>query len=143
MNNKHLLTGALVNGALNAVINGLINWFTLDKEHPAYLTQDSISSSQHTVFSGAVPLAVSLAFILTSIAYLTTKKPGKPAYFPRVFVLALKHSVFAFGLVAIAGLLIQRFLGQIEVSHVIAATLAGIIAGLVAGIVDYETKKQL
>lgn len=140
---NHLMIGAIINGAINAVINGIINYSTLDKGEPIYLTQDSISGSMHTVFAGAVPLAVSLAFILSTIAYFTTKKPGKPPYFPKVFLLALKHSVYAFGLVAIAGLLIQRSMGQVEVTPVMAAILAGIIAGIVAAVVDYETKKQL
>jgi hypothetical protein len=138
-----LYKGAWINGILNAIINGLINWFSINKNQPAFLTQDSISSLQHTVFSGAVVLSVSLAFILTSIAYFTTKIPGKPPYFPKVFVQALKHSIYAFGLVAITGLLIQRYAGSIEVSHLSSAVISGVIAGIVAGIVDYETKKAL
>jgi hypothetical protein len=140
---NHLMKGAIINGVINAVINGIINYYTLDKTETIYLTQDSISSNMHTVFAGAVPLAVSLAFILSTIGYFTTKKPGKIPYFPKVFLLALKHSVYAFGLVTIAGLLIQRFVGQVEVTPVMAAVLAGIIAGIVAAVVDYETKKQL
>jgi hypothetical protein len=137
------MKGALAGGVVNAVINGVINWFTMDKSQPLYLTQDSISSEIHTVFSSAVPLAVSLAFILSSIAYFTVKEEGKPPYFPKVFVLAIKHSVYAFGLVTIAGLLIQRFAGQIEVSYLNGAIIAGIIAGITAGIVDYETKMKV
>jgi hypothetical protein len=134
--------GAFMNGIINAVINGAINWFTLDKSHPSVLlTQDSISSSEHTVFSGAVPLAVSLAFILSSIAYLTTKVADKPPYFPTYFLKALKHSVYAFGLVTIFAILLQRSVGSIAVSLPLAAVIAGIIAGIVAAIVDYETKK--
>ena len=79
-----------------------------------YLTVDSISTTEHTVFSGAVVLAVSLAFILTSITYFTLKVPGKPAYFPKVFLLALKNAVFAFGLVTIAGILLQRLPDQYQ-----------------------------
>jgi putative flippase GtrA len=104
---------------------------------------DSITTTEHTVFSGAVILAVTLAFILSSIAYFTVKDSSKPPYFPKVFLLALKHSVYAFGLVALAGMLLQRYAGSIEVSPIVAATIAGLIAGIVAGIVDYETKMQL
>ena len=143
MQKNEIIKGALAGGVINAVINGVINWFTIDKSLPLYLTQDSISSGIHTVFSSAVPLAVSLAFILSSIAYFTVKEKEKPPYFPKVFLLALKHSVYAFGLVAIAGLLIQRFAGQIEVSHVMGAIIAGIIAGITAGVVDYETKMKV
>ena len=136
--------GAAINGVVNAVINGIINWFILDKSHPTMLlTQDQISSSSHTVFSGAVPLAISLAFILTSIAFFQTKVENKPSYFPTFFVKALKHSVYAFGLVVIFAILLQRYAGEVEVSLPLAAIIAGIIAGIVAAIVDFETKKSL
>jgi hypothetical protein len=143
MKKQELIKGAAVNFFINAIINGVINWFQLDKSKTYFLTVDSISTTEHTVFSGAVILAVSLAFILSSIAYFTVKNPNKPPYFPKVFLLALKHSVFAFGLVALTGLLIQRLAGSIEVSAITAAIIAGLIAGIVAAIVDYETKKQL
>ena len=144
MQQNDIMKGAAINGVVNAVINGVINWFTLDKSHPTVLlTQDRISSHEHTVFAGAVPLAVSLAFILTSIAYFQIKTKDKPPYFPTYFVKALKHSVYAFGLVTIFALLLQRYAGSIEVSLPVAAIIAGIVAGVVAGIVDYETKKSL
>ncbi|MCU0358855.1 MAG: hypothetical protein MUE95_14905 [Cyclobacteriaceae bacterium] len=136
--------GAAINGVANAVINGIINWFLLDKTQPTVLlTDDHISSTAHTVFAGAVPLAVSLAFILTSIAFFQTKTQIKPPYFPTVFGKALKHSVYAFGLVTIFAILLHRFAGSIEVNLPVAAIIAGIIAGIVAAIVDYETKKTL
>lgn len=143
MTKQEIIKGASINFVINAIINGVINWFQLDKSKSHFLTVDSITTTEHTVFSGAVVLAVSLAFILSSIAYFTVKDPNKPPYFPKVFLLALKHSVFAFGLVAITGLLIQRFAGSIEVTSMVAATIAGLIGGIVAGIVDYETKMQL
>lgn len=143
MTTQDITKGAAINAVINALINGVINWFQLDKSKGHFLTVDSITTTEHTVFSGAVVLAVSLAFILSSIAYFTVKDPSKPPYFPRVFLLALKHSLYAFGLVALAGMLLQRFAGSIEVSPITAATVAGLIAGIVAGIVDYETKMQL
>jgi hypothetical protein len=140
---EHVVKGAWINFAINAVINGVINWFQLDKTKDHFLTVDSITTTEHTVFSGAVVLAVTLAFILSSIAYFTVKDPSKPPYFPKVFLLALKHSVYAFGLVALTGMLLQRYAGSIAVSPIAAAGIAGLIAGVVAGIVDYETKMQL
>lgn len=143
MTHSEIKKGTLISAAANAVINGVINWFQLDKASKHFLTVDSITTTEHTVFSGAVTLAVSLAFILSSIAYFTVKDPSKPPYFPKVFLLALKHSVYAFGLVALSGMLLQRYAGSIEVGPIAAATIAGLIAGIVAGIVDYETKMQL
>jgi hypothetical protein len=143
MTQQDIAKGAAINGVINALINGLINWFQLDKNKNHFLTVDSISSTEHTVFSGAVVVAVALAFILSSIAYFTVKDPVKPPYFPKVFLLAIKHSTYAFGLVALCGLLLQRSVGSISVQSMTAAVLTGLIAGFVAGIVDYETKMQL
>jgi hypothetical protein len=143
MTQQLVVKGAWINFAINAVINGVINWFQLDKTKNHFLTVDSITTTEHTVFSGAVILAVTLAIILSSIAFFTVKDSAKPPYFPKVFLLALKHSVYAFGLVALAGMLLQRYAGSIDVSPFAAAGIAGLIAGIVAGIVDYETKMQL
>jgi hypothetical protein len=88
-------------------------------------------------------LATSLAFILSSIAYFTVKKAGKPPYFPKIFLLAVRNAVFAFGTVTIVGILIQRSLGSVEVSTTVATIITGLIAGAVGGIVDYLTKKNL
>jgi putative flippase GtrA len=143
MTTHEIKKGAAINFVINGVINGIINWFQLDRSKPQFLTVDSITTTEHTVFSGAVTLAVSLAFILSSIAYFTVKDPSKPPYFPKVFLLALKHSLYAFGLVALGGMLLQRYVGSIEVSPIAAASIAGLIAGIVAGLVDYESKMQM
>jgi len=143
MTNQSIIKGALISGILNAIINGIINWFQLDKTKNILLTTDMISTHEHTVFGGAVILGTTLAFILTSIAYLTTKVETKPKYFPRVFFLALKQSIFAFGVLTIFALLFQRMFGSIEVTGLQAAIFTGCIAGLAAGIVEYSTKNIL
>ena len=143
MTKQEIIKGAEINFVINALINGTINWFQLDKSKNHFLTADSITTSEHTVFSGAVALSVTLAFILSSVAYFTMKDPAKPPYFPKIFLLALKHSIYAFGLVALTGMLLQRYVGSIEVSPLEAATTAGLIAGIVAGLVDFESKKHL
>jgi len=138
-----LKKGAFVSAFANGIINAVINWFTVRGNESLLLTDDLISSGQHTVFAGAVPLAVSLAFILTTITYFTTKSPGKPPYFPKVFLLALKHSFFAFGIVVAVAIVIQRFFGAITVSPVQSALLAGFIAALVGGVVTFLTSKEI
>lgn len=143
MTKNQLIKESSINVLINGTINGVINWFQMDRSKNQLLTVDEISTSQHTVFSGAVMLGISLAFIATSIAFFTSKKTNKPPYFPKVFLLAVKHSVYAFGVVTIFGLLIQRFLGSVSVSPIVAAIIAGLIGGIIAGIVNYETKKSI
>ncbi len=139
---SELLKGAISGGGINGIINGLIYWFQEKDKKEILLTDNLISSTEHTVFAGAVPLATSLAFILSSIAYFTIKAPGKPPYFPKVFLLALKNAIFAFGIVTISAILLQRYAGSIAVTPVIATLITGVIAGLVGGVVNYMTQKE-
>lgn len=143
MTNQTIIKGAIVAGIINAIINGLINWFQLDQTKKYNLTIDIISSQEHTVLGGAVVLGTSLAFILTSIAYFTTKIENKPSYFPKIFLLALKQSIFAFGVLTIFALLFQRIFGSIEVNALNAAIITGCIAGLASLLVEYATKINL
>lgn len=136
-------SGALANGMINMVINGAISWFGVRNLDQVLLTENQISSPTHTVFSGAVVTAISLAFILSVIAYFTWKMPGKPAFFPRVLLISLRHTVFTFGLVVGLAILIQRYAGSVAVSPLSAALITGLIAGLTAGMVTYLTQKEL
>jgi hypothetical protein len=99
MTQKEINKGAITGGVMNAIINGIINWFQVRNLDQVLVTDNLISSEQHTLFSGAVPLAVSLAFILSGVAYATTKIPEKPAYFPKYFVKSLWYAFATFGMV--------------------------------------------
>ena len=134
---------SIIGGLSNAIINSIISWFTYKDGGNILLSDDRISSSEHTVFANAVSLAVSLAFILTSISYFTWKLPGKPSYFPVVFKMALKHTIFTFGLVVIFAIMFQRIVGSVVVTPIAASVISGIIAGLVGGTVTYLTTSEL
>jgi hypothetical protein len=139
----NMTTTAIFTGAINAVINGVINWFQVKDKAELFLTVDSISTNEHTVLGGAVILATSLAIILTSIGYFMIKNPSKPGYFPKVFLLTLKNAFFTFGILTILSILLQRYAGSVSVTPIVAAIIVAIIAGLVAGIIDFMTKKEL
>jgi hypothetical protein len=144
MTKKNIIIGSVIAGTINLVINATRYWFAMKESYPTiYLTQNSIDSEIPTVFSKAVPLAVSLSFFVTSIAFLTTKMEHKPSYFPGYFLKALKHCVFAFGLVTIFAVLFQKYVGEIEVTHLTASIITGIVSAGVAIMVDYETKTSL
>jgi len=133
-----ILEGAIVSGLINAVINGAIQFFLLRGSSSIPLTVNEIVNDRHTVLGAAVPLAVSLAMILTVVAYTTIKTPKRP-FFPSVFWLTIKHGIFAFGLVVAGAVVWQRFMGEIEVSLAVAVLVLGIIAGVASGIVNYMT----
>jgi hypothetical protein len=143
MTQKEINKGAITGGVINAVINGIINWFQVRNLDQVLVTDNLISSEQHTLFSGAVPLAVSLAFILSGIAYATTKVPEKPKYFPKYFVKSLWYAFATFGIVVTLGVLWQHFIGSVSISPVAAAVWAGIIAGIVAAVVNYKIVSDL
>jgi hypothetical protein len=134
---------AISTGVLNALINGIINWFMVRSQTELFLTTDSISSKENTVLGGAVILATSLAIILTSIGYFTFKSAKKPPYFPKGFMLTLKNAFFTFGVIITLSILLQRFAGSIAVAPISSAIIVAIIAGLVAGIIDYLTINEL
>ena len=137
-----ILKGALISGAINAVINGAIQVFLLRGDAPLPLTVDSIGTETHTVLGASVPLAVSLAMILTAVAHWTTKGPKKP-FFPTTLWLVIKHGLFAFGAVVAGAVMWQRIMGTVEVSLGTAVLILGIVAGVVSAVVNYMTISQI
>lgn len=133
-----ILRGALVSGAINAVINGAIQYVLLRGESAIPLRVDAITNDAHTVLGAAVPLAVSLAMILPVVAYTTIKAPKLP-FFPTVLWLTIKHGIFAFGLVVAGAVLWQRAMGEVTVSLAAAVAILGAVAGIVSAIVNLMT----
>jgi hypothetical protein len=133
-----ILKGAVVSGAINAVINSAIQFFLLRGSGSMPLTVDSIGTETHTVLGSSVPLAVSLAMILTAVAHTTVKVPKKP-FVPTTLWLVIKHGLFAFGAVVAAAVMWQRLVGTVDVSVWTAVVLLGLMAGLVATVVNYMT----
>lgn len=135
---EEIAKGAAISGVINAVINGGIQWYLLAGHAPLPLTVDGITNDEHTVFGAAVPLAVSLAMILTWVAF-TTVKAAKPPFFPTFFWMTVKHGFFALGMIITFAVLWQRVLGSILVSLPVAVILLGLVAGGVSAMVNYMT----
>lgn len=142
MSKGEILKGAVIGGAINAVVNGAIQFFLLRGSGPMPLTVDSIGTETHTVLGTSVPLAVSLAMILTAVAHFTVKVPKK-AFVPTTLWLVIKHGLFAFGAVVAAAVVWQRMMGTVEVGLGSAVLILGLVAGLVAGIVNYMTISEI
>lgn len=138
MTDQKVLKGAIIGGLINAVINGAIQLYLLKDHAPVSLSVDGITNDTHTVFGAAVPLAVSLAMILTVIGYLTLKEAKKP-FWPDVLWLTVKHGLFAFGLIVSGAVVWQRVMGSVSVSLIMAAAILSVVAGLVAGMINYMT----
>ncbi|MGL4543715.1 MAG: hypothetical protein ACRCUI_14520 [Polymorphobacter sp.] len=142
MTSDDIMKGAVVTGIINAVINGGIQFFLLRGNANIPLSVDAISAGTHTVLGTAVPLAVSLAMILTGVAHWTLKGVKKP-FIPTTLWLVVKHGLFAFGAVVACAVVWQRLAGTIEVSLVTAVVLLGLLAGTVAAVVNYMTISRI
>ena len=133
-----ILKGAVTGGIINGAINGVIQLYLLRDHAPVPLTVDGITNDTHTVFGAAVPLAVSLAMILTVIGYLTLKGTKRP-FWPDVLWLTIKHGLFAFGVIVSGAVIWQRLAGSVSVSLISSAAILGLVAALTAGVVNYMT----
>lgn len=134
------MKGAVITGLINAAINGGIQYFFLKGKAPIAISVDSITNNEETVLGAVVMLAITLAMILTVVAYFTIKEQ-KVSFFPTAFWLTIKHGFFTFGVITSLAVLWQKYAGTVEVSLITALIIIGIIAGLVSGIVNYLTLK--
>ncbi len=145
---------AILSGVINAVINGIIGWFMFRGKPLVPLTVDTISAHEKTVFSTGVMTAFLLSVILGIIAFNGFKKKGKklqladdelldrPFFFFGVRTVAF-YSLFAFGTAALVALFLQKFLGSLMVTPVVAAVLLGIIAGLAAWFINAAVMRAM
>lgn len=140
MTKQKILKGALITGVINGIINGGIQYFLLENQEFVPISVDSISNSTETVLGTAVMLAITLAMILTMVAYFGIKEK-RIAFFPSAFLLTIKHGFFAFGVLTGLAVLWQKYMGTVEVPFLTALIIIGIIAGLVSGVVNYLTIK--
>lgn len=138
LSDSKIFSGALISGVINGFINGGIQWYLLQRHASIPLSVDEITNGEQTVLGMAVPLAVSLAMILTVVAYLTLKAP-KRRFFPGVLWLTIKHGVFTFGLIVAGAVVWQKQMGTVLISLSTAVIVLGVVSGFVGAIVNYMT----
>ncbi|USI88253.1 hypothetical protein LZ086_18765 (plasmid) [Acinetobacter johnsonii] len=136
-----LLKGAMLTGVINAFINGGIQYFFLKEYSSIAISVDSITNNEDTVLGTSVLLSITLAIILTMVAYFGIKEK-KVDFFPTAFWLTIKHGFFTFGILTSIAVLWQKYVGTVEVSLVSALVIIGIIAGIVSGVVNYLTLRE-
>lgn len=132
------MIGAIVSGLINGVINGGIQWFSFRKFDVIPISVDCITNDDVTVLGNAVHLALTLAMILTFVAYFSIPKGNRPS-FKGISWLILKHGFFTFGVLTALSVIWQYNMGTIEVSPISATIIVGLIAGVVSLIVNYLT----
>lgn len=138
MTNQENLKGSVIAGFINAAINAGIQYFTFKKLNEIPVSLDLISNKEVTVFGTTVTVALTLAVVLTLVAYFTLKVPKIPFY-PKVLLILLKNVFFTFGVVTAFAVLWQYKFGTLYVSPISATIIVGIIGFVVAAIVNYLT----
>jgi hypothetical protein len=135
-----VISGTLMNGVLNAVINGVIQWFSFKEYAKIPVSVDSITNNDVTVLGESVHLGVMLAMVLTFIAFLTIPKSNRPTIGKQVWLI-LKHGFFAYGVLTGLAVAWQYSMGTVEVTPFVGTLLVGLVAGVVAAVVNYLTIK--
>lgn len=135
---KKIFKGAIISGIINGAINGVIKWFSFKKYESIPISVDSITNDEFTVLGNAVHLSVTLAMILTFVAYFSIEKNKRPKMTKFIWLI-IKHGFFTFGVITGLAVLWQYNFGTIEVDALTGTILVGIIAGIVAGIINYLT----
>lgn len=142
--NASIAKAAIIPGIANAIINGATQWFVFKDEKQIQITGDSISSTDLAVFGVALQVALTIAIMSTTIAYLTYKSPTpKPKYFPHVLLVTLKHVLFAFGIGTSLAIIWHRSFGTVMVSPAVATAMITVIAGFASWFVSYLTLKEI
>lgn len=135
---KKIFNGAIISGVINGIINGVIKWFSFKKYDSIPVSVDSITNDDLTVLGDAVHLSVTLAMILTFVAYFSIEKNKRPKMTKFIWLI-IKHGFFTFGVVTGLAVLWQYNFGTVEVDALTGTILVGVIAGIVAGFVNYLT----
>ena len=144
----------MVPAIINAVINGVIAYYTLRSEPSIPLTLDLISTQQHTVWGQGVSLTFALGIILSLIAskvfasHVVKQHPElqsrvRRPLFPTVTRIAINNAMVLFGWFVAIAVLWQRLLGTIQVTPTMAAVLIGVLAGVITVVVEVRTKRAL
>lgn len=141
---------AASSAAANFVINAAIQAALLSGKGPHRISVDSIASREPTVFGVAVPMAVSLAAILATITFFSFRKRAVAAgyapaerlarpYFPFGLGHAVSATLTVFGALVVAGVLWQRYVGEVTVGTTAAALFAGLVAAITTMYVTRRT----
>ncbi|PZV13009.1 MAG: permease [Pseudanabaena sp.] len=152
--NNLIQKDAVISGAINAVINGVIGWFMFRAQDALPLTVDTISAHEKTVFSTGVMTAFLLSVILGIIAFFNFGKKAKSLQLSSRELLdrhffffgvrtVLFYSLFAFGTTSLVALFLQKFAGTILVTPVTGSIVLGLIAGIAAWFINNAVMKAM
>jgi hypothetical protein len=127
---------AAIPGAVSAAINAVTAWNEFKGNDAIALTVDSISSGSSSAVGGAVATATAMGMIVTLINFAIAQKslqssnaPSRATLFRHALVVAVKNTLFLFGLFVALAVVWQRLFGSITVGAMTATALTALIAG--------------
>jgi len=133
----------IIGGVINGIINGIINWYMVKDKTDLVLASASLDSITHSVVAGSLFLAVSLAFILTGVAYMTSAQRKLLPFFPKVFMLALWHTTVVFIVMSILVALTGYVAGGTPVTPLQSVFITFIVATIIAIAIEFFTHQRL
>ncbi len=147
MTKQELLKISAIQSLVNAAISGVQAYYAMRSQDAIALTLDTISGGSGSVMGKSVSAACIMGFAVTLVTYLTFRKklaknplPGarleRLRFCPDYVLLAAKNAVFVFGLLVVAGVLWQFWIGSLKVASILAILITMMIA---AGVTAYSS----
>jgi len=146
---------SLISGVINALINGVIAYYSFKPLAEVPIALDSQPLGQVSVWGQSVGMALGLALLLTLITaplFLLTVKKADPAlrarlhhpWFPNLIGLGLRHMALMGAAIWLVGLVWNWAGGAgMALNLVNASLLVAALAGLVAFWTELQTKRAL
>lgn len=127
---------AAIPGAVSAAINAVTAWQGFKGNEAIALTVDSISTGSSSAVGGAVASATAMGMIVTLINFALAHRegnvanaPSRATLFGHALGVAIKNTLFLFGMFVALAVVWQRLFGSITVGAVTATALTAMIAG--------------
>lgn len=127
---------AALPGAISAAINAVTAWNGFKGNDAIALTLDSISTGSSSAFGGAVATATAMGMTISLINFALAHRearaanaPSRAKLFGNALGVAIKNTLFLFGLFVALAVVWHRVFGTITVGAVTATVLTALIAG--------------
>jgi hypothetical protein len=133
---------AVIPAVINAIINGAIAYNGFSGRDGVPLSVDSISTTEMTVWSQVVTMALSLSIVLTGITCWMMRREA-PASMAAVARATVDNALFALGVLVASAIIWQRVLGTVLVSPAVAAVIVAGFAAAVTVMVQVRTVTAL
>lgn len=151
MKQKYIISSVIPYSLISLIMNGLIVYFILNSRNQIEFSLESISLHAKSPLGISMYVSMILTIFLSAISISFLKKAEKKSgsiqsnsllngsFWPDIFVVVLRNSIFAFGLIILLFELVQTRLPFGSVSLGFASAIAGFISLVITGLTLYST----